>query len=182
MSAFVLAGFPTTTTRTSSAAPALIAAPCGPKIPAFAASRSARSMPGPRGRAPTSRAMLQPSNAAAGSSVTSTSAQQRERAVLQLERGTLGSAHPLGDLEQLQPDRPVGSEHLAGGDPEQERVADLPAGAGDRDGVVGGRWRVGRHAPSLFDALATAGAHQHSNPHPQRNVLCRRPRTGTVSP
>ena len=58
MSAFVLAGLPTTTTRTSSAATASIAAPCGPKMPAFAASRSARSMPGPRGRAPTSSAML----------------------------------------------------------------------------------------------------------------------------
>ena len=73
MSAFVLAGLPTTTTRTSSAAAAPIAAPCGPKMPAFAASRSARSMPGPRGRAPTSSAMLQPSNATRGSSVTSTS-------------------------------------------------------------------------------------------------------------
>ena len=79
-------------------------------------------------------------------------AQQRERAVLELEGGALGAAHPLRDLEQLQPDRPVGPEHLAGGDPEQERVADLPAGAGDRDGGgPGGRCGgVGRHEPSLF--------------------------------
>ena len=37
------------------------------------------------------------------------------------------------DLEQLQDDRLVGAEHLAGGDAEQEGVADLAGGAGDRD-------------------------------------------------
>ena len=64
----VLAGLPTTSTLTSSAAPAAIASPCGLKIPPLASSRSARSMPGPRGRAPTSRPTLQPSKAALGSS------------------------------------------------------------------------------------------------------------------
>ena len=68
MSALVFAGLPTTTTRTSSAAPALIASPCGPKMPAFAASRSPRSMPAVRGRAPTRRARLAPRKAADGSS------------------------------------------------------------------------------------------------------------------
>ena len=64
----VLAGLPTTRTLTSPAAPALIASPCGLKMPPLASSRSERSIPGPRGRAPTSRPTLQPSNACRGSS------------------------------------------------------------------------------------------------------------------
>ena len=71
ISAFVLAGLPTTSTFTSSAAPALIASPCGLKMPPLASSRSARSMPFVRGRAPTSSATLTPSNAALASSVMS---------------------------------------------------------------------------------------------------------------
>ena len=78
--------------------------------------------------------------------------QQRKRAILEFEGGTLGAAHTLRDLEQLQPDRPIVPQHLAGGDPEQERIADLAAGTGDRDGGGhGGRCGgVGRHEPSLF--------------------------------
>ena len=68
MYALVFAGLPTTSTRTSSAAPALIAAPCGAKIPPFAVSRSPRSIPAVRGRAPTSSATWTPSNAAVASS------------------------------------------------------------------------------------------------------------------
>src|SRR6476469_8467398 len=69
MSALVLAGLPTTSTRMSSAATSLIAAPWGLKLPPLAASRSARSIHGPRGRAPTSRPMVAPSNALRGSSL-----------------------------------------------------------------------------------------------------------------
>jgi hypothetical protein len=69
--AFVFAGFPTTRMRTSSAAPALIASPCGLKMPPFASSRSARSIPLLRGRAPTSRPTLQPSKASFASAVMS---------------------------------------------------------------------------------------------------------------
>ena len=68
ISAFVLAGLPTTSTRTSSAAPALSASPCGLKICPLASSRSARSMPFVRGRAPTSSATFTPSKAFTGSS------------------------------------------------------------------------------------------------------------------
>ncbi|CAB4874878.1 unannotated protein [freshwater metagenome] len=71
ISALVLAGFPTTRTRMSSAAPALMASPCGLKIPPLASRRSPRSMPAVRGRAPTSRATLAPSKATRGSSVMS---------------------------------------------------------------------------------------------------------------
>ena len=58
----------------SSAAPAAIASPCGLKIAPLASSRSARSIPLVRGRAPTSSAMFAPSNAAAASSKMSTPA------------------------------------------------------------------------------------------------------------
>ena len=78
--------------------------------------------------------MLQPSNATTRIVAHLDVVQQRERAVLQLERGALGGAHPLRDLEEPQPDRPVGSEHVTRRDAEEQRVADLPAGAGDRDG------------------------------------------------
>ena len=61
--AFVLAGLPTTRIFTSSAAPSFSASPCGLKIWPFASSRSARSMPFERGRAPTSSATFTPSNA-----------------------------------------------------------------------------------------------------------------------
>ena len=69
--ALVLAGLPTTSTRMSSAAWSLIALPWGAKIPPLASSRSPRSMPLVRGRAPTSSPMLAPSKAMFGSSLMS---------------------------------------------------------------------------------------------------------------
>ena len=60
--------------------------------------------------------------------------EQREGGVEELERGALGGLDGLGDLEEFQVDRLVGPEQLAGGDPEQQRIADLPGGAGDGDG------------------------------------------------
>ena len=72
ISAFVLAGLPTTRTLMSLAALSAIASPWGLKIPPLASSRSARSMPLLRGRAPTSSAMFAPSNACLGSSKMST--------------------------------------------------------------------------------------------------------------
>ena len=68
MRALVLAGLPVTVTLTSSAATALSALPWGAKMPPLASSRSPRSMPGPRGRAPTRRARLTPSKTLIGSS------------------------------------------------------------------------------------------------------------------
>ena len=69
ISALVLAGLPTTSTRTSREATASSALPCAEKICALASSRSLRSMPGPRGRAPTSSAAWQSLNATRASSV-----------------------------------------------------------------------------------------------------------------
>lgn len=71
ISALVLAGLPTTRILTSSAAWSLMALPCGLKMPPLAESRSPRSMPLVRGRAPTSRPTLVPSKATFGSSVMS---------------------------------------------------------------------------------------------------------------
>ena len=64
----VLAGLPTTSTLRSEAAWSLSAWPWGLKMPPLASSRSPRSIPLLRGRAPTSRAMLTPSKAWLGSS------------------------------------------------------------------------------------------------------------------
>ena len=74
ISALVLAGFPVTPTRTSSAATSLSALPWAVKIAPLASSRSPRSMPFVRGRAPTSRARLTPSKTVVASSPMSTPA------------------------------------------------------------------------------------------------------------
>jgi len=65
----VLHGLPTTATRQSSAATASIAAPWPMKILPLSFSRSARSMPGPRGLLPTSRHQLASLNATSALSV-----------------------------------------------------------------------------------------------------------------
>ena len=59
--------------------------------------------------------------------------EQREGAVVELHRRALGGLDRIGDLEQAQVHRGVGPEHLAAGDPEEQRVADLARGAGDGD-------------------------------------------------
>ena len=71
MRQLVLHGLPTTSTRTSLAACALIAAPYGPKMPPLILRRSPRSMPSLRGMEPTSRIHDAPSNATLGSEVAS---------------------------------------------------------------------------------------------------------------
>ena len=68
MSAFVLAGLPTTSTRTLRLAAASRARPWTVKICAFASSRSLRSIPFERGRAPTSSATSASRKAIFGSS------------------------------------------------------------------------------------------------------------------
>ena len=123
ISALVLAGLPTTSTRTSSAAPAFRASPCGLKICPLASSRSARSIPFVRGRAPTSIATFTPSNALTGVVEDLGRGEQREGAVLQLQGGPLRRPHGVRDLEQPQ-------VHLA------------------RPARAAGRWRSGTAARS----------------------------------
>ena len=105
--------------------------------------------------------------------------QQRERAVLQLERGALGGLDRVRDLEQAQLDLLVRAEHLARRDPKQQGVTDLAGCArhGDRfiehllyDGVSeltrthGGRvvtrgLEVVGHLVALADHLGDAALH-----------------------
>jgi hypothetical protein len=59
--------------------------------------------------------------------------EQGKRAVLEFHRHSLGSAQRLRDLQQAQAHWHVGSEHGAGSDAEQERIADLAGSAGDGD-------------------------------------------------
>ena len=65
----VLAGLPTTSTRTSAAARAASARPCTVNMAPLASSRSLRSMPLVRGLEPTSKAIWTPSKASSGSSL-----------------------------------------------------------------------------------------------------------------
>ena len=59
--------------------------------------------------------------------------EQREGAVVELHGGALGGLQRWGDLQQAKLDRHVRAEQLAGGDAEEQRVADLAGGAGDGD-------------------------------------------------
>lgn len=52
-------------------------------------------------------------------------AQQREGAVVELHGGALGGLEALRDLQEAQVDRHVRAEQVAGGDAEEQRVADL---------------------------------------------------------
>ncbi len=74
MSALVLAGLPTTSTRMSGAALSDRALPWTVKMAPLASSRSLRSMPLLRGRAPTSRATLASPKATSASSLVVTPA------------------------------------------------------------------------------------------------------------
>jgi hypothetical protein len=89
-------------------------------------------MPFVRGRAPTRRAMFAVEG---GLRVVEDvdAGEQRERAVEELERGALGGLDRLRDLQQVQVDRLVRAEEVSGGDPEEQRVADLAGGSGDGD-------------------------------------------------
>ncbi len=131
----VLHGLPTTTTRASSEATSSMALPWPTKILPLSFSRSARSMPGPRGLEPTRMHQSASLNATFGSPVSTMPAQEREGAVVELHRDALERLLDRldRDLEQLQDDRLVLAEHLARGDARQDAVADLTGGAGDGD-------------------------------------------------
>ena len=145
MSAFVLHGLPTTSTRQSSAASCAIASPWPVKIPPLIPSRSLRSMPSLRGTAPTRSAQLAPRNASSVSAVhtidsSSGNAQSSSSICTPVER-----RERRLELEEPEVDRGVVSEGLPGGDPEEQRVADLSGGAGDGHGDG----RVGHRSPVI---------------------------------
>ena len=118
----VLAGLPTTTTRASAAATSSMILPCSTKILPLSLSRSARSMPGPWGLAPTSRHQLA-SVKPGGVAGQDHAPQEREGAVVELHGDALECLLEGLDreLEELEDDRLVGAEHLAGGDAREKR-------------------------------------------------------------
>ena len=65
----MFAGLPTTNTLIALEALSFRALPCAEKIAALASNRSLRSIPGPRGRAPTNKAYSESLNATPASSV-----------------------------------------------------------------------------------------------------------------
>src|SRR6201995_3513802 len=151
ISALVLAGLPVTPMRTSSAATEFSALPCAVKIAPFASSRSPRSMPGPRGRAPTSNARFTPSkilfgsapictpdssgNAQSSSSITTPSSALRAGSISS-SRSSIGRAGPRSGpaarrKSRLARDRAGGPQPRAAGQAKQQAVADLAGGTGD---------------------------------------------------
>ena len=92
-------------------------------------------MPGPRGREPTRRAQSASLKAVIGSPCASmpASSGKAQSSSSIITPFSAFCAFSIGHLEQLQDDRLVLAEHLAGGDAEEQGVADLAGGAGDRD-------------------------------------------------
>ena len=133
ISALVLAGLPVTPIRMSSAATSLRALPWAVKIAPLASSRSPRSMPLVRGRAPTSRARFAPSKIGVRVVADLDPGQRRERAVVELHHDALERLERRGDLQQLQLHRGVLAEQVAARDAEEQAVADLAGGTGDGD-------------------------------------------------
>ncbi len=138
ISALVLAGLPTTRTLMSSAAWSLMALPCGLKMPPLP--RAGRRAPCPwcaGGRRPAGRRSHRRSRRSVVGDLDA--AQQREGAVVELHGGALGGLEALRDLQEAQVDRHVRAEQVAGGDAEEQRVADLAgcAGHGDIHGSAG---------------------------------------------
>ena len=129
----VLHGFPTTSTRTSAAAFFSIAWPWPMKILPLIPSRSLRSMPALRGTLPTSSAQFTSRKPSSRSAVGITDFKQRERAIVQFHHHAFERAERGWNLDQMKSERLIGAEHLPGGDAKQERVTDLPGGAGHSD-------------------------------------------------
>ena len=99
----------------------------------LASSRSPRSMPLDRGRAPDQQGDVRAVEDGVRVVADLHPGQQRERAVVELHHDTLERLQRRGDLQQPQLDRGVGSEQRPAGDPEQQAVADLAGGSGDGD-------------------------------------------------
>ncbi|SBT03677.1 hypothetical protein PROAA_1090007 [Candidatus Propionivibrio aalborgensis] len=59
--------------------------------------------------------------------------EKRERAVVEFHHDTLAGFLGLRQVEQLEKDRLVFSEHFTGGDPEKQAVTDLAGSAGNGD-------------------------------------------------
>ena len=182
ISALVLAGLPVTPIRTSSAATSLSALPWAVKIAPLASSRSPRSMPWPRGRAPTSRARLTPSKIVVGVVADLDAGQGRERAVVELHDDALERLQRRRDLQQPQLDRAVRAEQRAAREAEEQAVADLAGGTGDGDLEGGSAHGVSSSDERTLPTSATLAAAHRSLP-PAGCACCRHDsRGGQASP
>ena len=146
MSAFVLHGLPTTSTRQSSAALRAIDSPCPVKMPPLMPSRSLRSIPSRRGTAPTSSAQFAPRKASSVSDVQTIESSSGKAQSSSSMRTPSRAGKGRRKLEELEPHGRIRPEHLARCDPEEQRVADLAGGAGHghANGGVGHRSPVDR--------------------------------------
>jgi hypothetical protein len=88
-------------------------------------------MPCLRGMAPTRRQKSASLKATFGSSVATMLFSSGKAQSFQLHDHAFKRAEGRGDFEQLQVDRLVRSKHVAGGDAEEEGVADLASGTSD---------------------------------------------------
>ena len=107
--------------------------PCGAKMPPLASSRSPRSMPFVRGRAPTSSATLAPSNAFVASSVMSTPASSGNAQSSSSSAVPSAARTACGISSSRSRTGVSGPSSWPGGDAEQQRVADLARRSGDGD-------------------------------------------------
>ena len=143
ISAFVFAGLPTTRTLMSSAAPALIASPCGLKIAAVGLEQvGALHARTARARAH-QQADVRALEGSLGVVEDVDAGEEPEGTVVELHRGALGGLDGVGDLEQVQVDLGIRAEQLAAGHTEEQGVADLSGGAGHGRRVRGCHSRAG---------------------------------------
>ena len=108
--------------------PSFSALPCAVKMAPLASSRSLRSMPGPRGLAPTSRARLTPSKIFFGSAPISTPARVGN-AQSSSSMTTPSSAFSAGSISSRRSSTGR-SDSGAAGETEEQAVADLSGGSG----------------------------------------------------
>ena len=131
MRQLVLQGLPTTRMRTSWAAFFWMAWPWPMKILPLMPRRSLRSMPALRGTLPTSSAQLTPRKPSSRLAVGDDALEQREGAIVEFHDDAAERGQGGLDLDEMEDDRLVGAEHRAGGDAEEQGIADLAGGAGD---------------------------------------------------
>ena len=146
MRALVLAGLPTTRTLTSRLALRESASPCGLKMPPLALEQVGALHAVLAGHGADEQGDVDVTEGDVGVVGLHHAGEQREGAVLELHGHALERAERRGDLEHLQDDRLVGAEHRPGGDPEEQRVADLAGSTGDSD--ANGGLESG-HGPNL---------------------------------
>ncbi len=127
----VLHGLPTTRMRTSVAALRAMALPCAGEDAAVDGEQVLALHPRLARHGADQQRPVHAGEGLVGARGADHAAEQREGAVLELHRHALEGGQRGLQLEHVQVDGGARAEHLAGGDAEEERVADLTGGAGD---------------------------------------------------